>query len=111
VLKMDPQLHGDSPQSHAGPLIGMLCTSGSYVALTRVCTVDIQRLNNKGPCMSWLQRTVLLKMDLQLRGDSLHRHAGPLTGMQAALHDALLARCGVIDISSEALFSTMWCPC
>jgi hypothetical protein len=31
--------------------------------------------------MSWLQRTVLPKMDQQPRGDSPHRHAGPLIGM------------------------------
>jgi hypothetical protein len=83
--KMVLQLRRDSPQCHAGPLIGMLSTWGSYVALTRVCTMDIEHISNKGPCMSWLQRTVLPKMDLQLRRDSPHCHVGPLTGIRSTL--------------------------
>jgi hypothetical protein len=79
--KIDPQLRGDSPHRHAGPLIGRLETWGLYIALTRVCTIDIQCLNNKSPGMSLLQRTVPTRMNLQLRGDSPCHHAGPLIGM------------------------------
>jgi hypothetical protein len=76
--EMDPQLRGDSPHRHAGPLIGMLRTWGSDIALMRVCTMDIQCLNNKSPGVSQLQRTVSTKMDQQLRGDSPCHHVGPL---------------------------------
>jgi hypothetical protein len=52
VLLIDLQLRGDTPHRHAGPLIGILSTWGLYIAVTGVCSVDIERLNNKAPCKS-----------------------------------------------------------
>jgi hypothetical protein len=74
--KMDLQPRGDSPHRHAGPLIGMMCTWGSYVAPTRVCIMDITLVNNERHCISQLHSAVLQKVDLELHGDSPHRHAG-----------------------------------